>query len=72
VAGGASNAEIAERLGIALRTVKAHLLQVFQKLGVRNRINLMVVLLRTGGIDPAVTPITFHQQAAQNDVYLDE
>jgi hypothetical protein len=32
----------------------------------------MVVLLRTGGIDPAVTPITFHQQAAQNDVYLDE
>jgi DNA-binding NarL/FixJ family response regulator len=70
VAGGASNAEIAERLGIALRTVKAHLSQVFQKLGVRNRINLMVVLLRAGGIDPAVTPIPFHQQAAQNDVVL--
>jgi DNA-binding NarL/FixJ family response regulator len=48
VAGGASNAEIAERLGIALRTVKAHLSRAFQKLGVRNRINLMVVLLRCG------------------------
>ena len=69
-AGGASNAEIAERLGIALRTVKAHLSQVFQKLGVRNRINLMVVLLRAGGIDPAITPGPSHQPAAHNDVVL--
>jgi DNA-binding CsgD family transcriptional regulator len=67
---GASNAEIAARLGITLRTVKAHLSRVFQKLGVRNRVNLMVVLLRAGGIDPAVTPIPFHQQTAQNDVVL--
>ena len=70
VAEGASNAEIAERLGIALRAVKAHLSQVFQKLGVRNRINLMVVLLRAGGVDPAVTPSPSHQPAAQNDVVL--
>lgn len=69
-AGGASNAEIAELLGIALRTVRAHLSQVFQKLGVRNRINLMVLLLRAGGIDPAVTPSPSHQPAAQNDVVL--
>jgi DNA-binding NarL/FixJ family response regulator len=69
-AGGASNAEIAELLGIALRTVRAHLSQVFQKLGVRNRINLMVVLLRAGGIDPAVTTSPSHQPAAQNDVVL--
>ena len=69
VAGGASNAEIAERLGIALPTVKAHLSHVFQKLGVRNRINLMVVLLRAGGIDPAVPPGS-SQPAAQNDAVL--
>jgi DNA-binding NarL/FixJ family response regulator len=68
VAKGTSNAEIAELLGIALRTVKAHLSQVFQKLGVRNRINLIVVLLRAGGIDRDVRPASF--QAPQNHVVL--
>jgi DNA-binding NarL/FixJ family response regulator len=70
VAGGVSNAEIAARLGITLRTVKAHLSQIFQKLGVRNRINLMVVLLRAGGMDPAATPGPSHQPTAQNNVVL--
>ncbi len=37
VAEGLSNAQIARRLGIRVATVKFHLQNVFQKLGVRNR-----------------------------------
>lgn len=39
---GLSNAEIAERLHIDLRTVKAHLLRAFLEAGVRSRIELML------------------------------
>ncbi|MDD3675637.1 MAG: response regulator transcription factor [Thauera propionica] len=44
VADGLSNKEVAERLGIAERTVKAHLGMVFSKLGVRDRLQLMLRL----------------------------
>jgi DNA-binding NarL/FixJ family response regulator len=37
---GRSNREIGEPLGIALRTVKAHVARLMQKVGVRNRIAL--------------------------------
>lgn len=40
VAHGASNREIAEVLGISERTVKAHLTTSFEKLGVRDRVQL--------------------------------
>ena len=40
VAGGASNKEIAEQLFITERTVKAHLSAVFEKLGLRDRLQL--------------------------------
>jgi DNA-binding NarL/FixJ family response regulator len=42
---GATNAETADRLGVSLRTVKESLRRAFSKLGVRNRKNLMVVLM---------------------------
>ncbi|WP_444984539.1 helix-turn-helix transcriptional regulator [Halomonas mongoliensis] len=38
---GQSNKEVARRLGITERTVKAHLGSVFQKLGVRDRMQLV-------------------------------
>jgi DNA-binding NarL/FixJ family response regulator len=41
---GATDPEIADRLGINLRTVKDRLRRAFRKLGVRNRINLILVL----------------------------
>lgn len=47
VASGASNKEIADRLGIAERTVKAHLGAIFEKLGVRDRLQLS---LRVNGV----------------------
>lgn len=46
VGGGCSNKVIAQRLGITERTVKAHLGSVFGKLGVRDRLQL--ALLVTG------------------------
>ena len=40
VAAGASNKEIASRLAITERTVKAHLAASFEKLAVRDRLQL--------------------------------
>ncbi len=44
VAAGKSNREVAEQLCISERTVKAHLGQVFDKLGVRDRLQLALCL----------------------------
>ncbi len=46
---GASNKEIAERLGIAERTVKMHINNMLQKTGFRSRLEL-AVKARTGGM----------------------
>lgn len=44
---GESNKEIARQLALAERTIKAHLSSVFEKLGVRDRLQL-AILLSTG------------------------
>ncbi|NMG73853.1 response regulator transcription factor [Aromatoleum diolicum] len=44
VAAGLSNKEVAARLGITERTVKAHLGAIFEKLGVRDRLQLVLRL----------------------------
>jgi DNA-binding NarL/FixJ family response regulator len=43
---GYTNEEIAERLNCAAATVKTHLLHLFKKLGVRDRVSAAVVALR--------------------------
>lgn len=45
VARGESNKEIARQLNLAERTIKAHLTSVFEKLGVRDRLQLALVLM---------------------------
>lgn len=44
VVGGSSNKEIAESLDLSERTVKAHLTVIFDKLGVRDRLQLALLL----------------------------
>jgi DNA-binding NarL/FixJ family response regulator len=44
VCDGLSNKEIAERLGITEGTIKIHLHSVYEQLGVRSRIELMIAM----------------------------
>ncbi len=48
VVSGASNKEIAAKLGIAERTVKSHVGAIFEKLGVRDRLQLALLLRNQG------------------------
>lgn len=57
---GASNRAAAVSLGVTVRTVKAHVSSIYQKLGVTNRMGLLGVLRRSGVLEdaPAAPPTT--------------
>ncbi|MFE8605148.1 response regulator transcription factor [Archangium violaceum] len=56
VASGADNVQISARLGITERTVKAHVSNLYRKLGVQNRVEMAMMAYQTGLSNPAHTP----------------
>ena len=52
---GSSNKRIAQRLGISERTVKAHLTNIYQKLGVETRTAAVARALRDGLLEPSAS-----------------
>lgn len=48
IAAGADNLQISTRLGIAERTVKAHITSIFRKLEVNDRTNAAIIALKAG------------------------
>ena len=56
-----SNIEVAERLSITESTVKTHLNNIFQKLGVRDRLELTHYAIKTGMVAVIGSqPLTSH------------
>jgi DNA-binding NarL/FixJ family response regulator len=67
VLGGYSNGDIARKFAISEKTVKHHLTNIFDKVGVSNRLELALFALHHGLETPASDPSPDHTPAADSD-----
>ncbi len=67
VAEGLLNKQIADRLDVQLRTVKAHMTRIMSRLGVRNRTQAIRVLHELGLTDPARQIVDAQTDPAEDD-----
>jgi DNA-binding NarL/FixJ family response regulator len=56
VAAGSDNLQISARLGITERTVKAHVSNLYRKMGVQNRVEMAMIAYQSGFARPPPTP----------------
>ena len=52
IAKGRSNPEIADELVVSAATVKTHVAHILMKLGVRDRVQAVILLYESGVIEP--------------------